>query len=87
MITDLALLASEHKHGHVQKLSKAPAVAVRRGAAAKMSAPTAGVKITPTDTGGVDLTLTTKVESMYGDATRQLVTEELKRTSGAQCQG
>jgi len=35
------------------------------------------VKITPTDAGGVDLALTTKVESMYGDATRKLVREEL----------
>ena len=35
------------------------------------------VKISLTDSGGVDLQLQTKVESMYGEATRQLVRAEL----------
>ena len=35
------------------------------------------VRITLTDSGGVDLTLKTKVESMYGEATRRLVRDEL----------
>ena len=35
------------------------------------------VKISLTDSGGIDLQLKTKVESMYGEATRQLVRDEL----------
>ncbi len=36
------------------------------------------VKITPTDSGGIALDLKSKVESMYGDATRQLISDELE---------
>ena len=39
------------------------------------------VKITMADSGGVDLDLTTKVESMYGDATRELVHNALTALS------
>jgi citrate lyase subunit beta/citryl-CoA lyase len=35
------------------------------------------VKITLTDGGGIDLDLKSKVESMYGDSTRQLIRDEL----------
>ncbi|UCE59703.1 MAG: HpcH/HpaI aldolase/citrate lyase family protein [Phycisphaerales bacterium] len=35
------------------------------------------VEITLADSGGIDLALTTKVESMYGESTRQLVRDEL----------
>lgn len=35
------------------------------------------VKITPTDAGGVELQVKTKVESMYGEAVRRLVTDAL----------
>ena len=35
------------------------------------------VRIALTDSGGIKLDLTSKVESMYGDATRELVREEL----------
>jgi citrate lyase subunit beta/citryl-CoA lyase len=34
-------------------------------------------KITPADSGGIDLDLKSKVESMYGESTRQLVRDEL----------
>ncbi len=57
-----------------KKVSQASAEAGRRGSDVRSDC---WVNITPTDSGGIDLTFKSKVESMYGDATRELVRREL----------
>ncbi len=60
------------------KAKKAPQTSAEAGRRGTDVRSDCWVNITPTTSGGIDLTFKSKVESMYGDATRELVRDELE---------